>query len=142
MSRGEQLSMLKRARIEATSGRDHGHFSPQNDYTLFSGPCDHLLSEIGSGEIDLIVTSPPYNIGKTYERRTSLDAYLADQDRVIGLCEERLSKNGSICWQVGNHIIDGAVVPLDIVLYPLFKKRGLVLRNRIIWHFEHGLHCS
>ena len=34
------------------------------------------------------------------------------------------------------------MVPLDIVLYPLFVKHGLRLRNRIVWHFEHGLHCS
>ncbi|MDE6064147.1 MAG: site-specific DNA-methyltransferase, partial [Lachnospiraceae bacterium] len=26
--------------------------------------------------------------------------------------------------------------------YPYFKKLGLFLRNRIIWHFGHGLHCS
>ena len=37
---------------------------------------------------------------------------------------------------------DGEVVPLDIALYPLFKHHGIVLRNRIVWHFEHGLHCS
>jgi len=28
------------------------------------------------------------------------------------------------------------------LLYPIFKKLGLKLRNRIIWHFEHGLHCQ
>ena len=51
-----------------------------------------------------------------------------------------------ICWQVGNHVSSTAkaqeVVPLDIILYPLFKKLGLELRNRVVWHFEHGLHCS
>ena len=31
---------------------------------------------------------------------------------------------------------------MDIVYYDLFKNRGLKLRNRIIWHFEHGLHAS
>jgi adenine-specific DNA-methyltransferase len=29
-----------------------------------------------------------------------------------------------------------------MILYPVFQKHGLRLRNRIIWHFEHGLHCS
>jgi len=33
------------------------------------------------------------------------------------------------------------VVPLDIVLYPLFKQHGLKMRNRVVWHFEHGLLC-
>ncbi len=36
----------------------------------------------------------------------------------------------------------GEVYPLDILLYPIFKKFGLKLRNRIIWHFGHGLHSS
>lgn len=91
----------------------------------------------------LIVTSPPYNIGKNYEKRTALANYLAEQARVIADCVRVLDEEGSICWQVGNHITpDGEVVPLDAVLYPLFKEHGLILRNRIVWHFEHGLHCK
>jgi adenine-specific DNA-methyltransferase len=31
---------------------------------------------------------------------------------------------------------------LDILYYPIFKRFGLKLRNRIIWHFGHGLHAS
>ncbi len=91
----------------------------------------------------LIVTSPPYNIGKAYERRESLETYLAAQAEVISEAVRLLHPQGSICWQVGNHVTaEGEVVPLDIVLYQLFKEHGLSLRNRIVWHFEHGLHCS
>lgn len=90
----------------------------------------------------LIVTSPPYNIGKQYETRSPLDDYLASQAQVISECVRLLAPTGSLCWQVGNHVTrDGEVVPLDIALYPIFKSHGLKLRNRIIWHFEHGLHC-
>lgn len=53
-----------------------------------------------------------------------------------------MSPKGSICWQVGNYVDRGAIIPLDTVLYPLFSRLGLRMRNRIIWHFEHGLHCS
>ncbi|HEY3912530.1 MAG TPA: site-specific DNA-methyltransferase [Stellaceae bacterium] len=90
----------------------------------------------------LIVTSPPYNIGKTYEARSSLDAYLQAQIPVIDECVRLLHPRGSLCWQVGNHVDKGEIIPLDIVLYPLFQSHGLKLRNRIVWHFEHGLHCS
>lgn len=91
----------------------------------------------------LIVTSPPYNIGKRYERKDSLEQYIANQTQVIAECVRLLRVDGSICWQVGNHITGtGEVVPLDIALYPIFKSHGLTLRNRIVWHFEHGLHCS
>ena len=91
----------------------------------------------------LIVTSPPYNIGKAYERRKSLDVYLSSQAQVVSECVRLLHPKGSICWQIGNHVAqDGEVVPLDIALYPTFKSHRLILRNRIIWHFEHGLHCT
>ena len=90
----------------------------------------------------LVVTSPPYNIGKSYEKRSHLDCYIEGQAKVIAECVRLLHPQGSICWQVGNHVDKGEVVPLDMVLYPIFKQHGLKLRNRIIWHFEHGLHCS
>lgn len=90
----------------------------------------------------LIVTSPPYNLGKSYEKRSPLDQYIQDQAQVISECVRLLHPNGSICWQVGNHVDKGEIFPLDLVLYHLFKDHGLKLRNRIIWHFEHGLHCS
>jgi adenine-specific DNA-methyltransferase len=101
------------------------------------------LRSLPDSSLKLIVTSPPYNIGKQYEKRTSLDRYLAEQTKTIAECVRVLQETGSLCWQVGNHLTpDGEVVPLDIVLYPPFKQYGLILRNRIVWHFEHGLHCQ
>ena len=60
----------------------------------------------------------------------------------INLLKSVLSDKGSICWQVGNYVEDGAIIPLDSLLFPVFQRLGLKMRNRIIWHFEHGLHCS
>jgi len=112
--------------------------------TLFNGDCLDLLSQIPSEAAQLVVTSPPYNIGKGYERkRKMLDQYLAEQARVIAECVRILRPGGSICWEVGNHIAGPQeVLPLDIALFPIFASHGLKLRNRIVWHFEHGLHCS
>jgi len=101
-----------------------------------------FMRAIPDASIQLVVTSPPYNIGKRYERRRSLDDYLREQAEVISECVRVLKPRGSICWQVGNHVRDGEVVPLDIPLYGIFRSHGLKLRNRIVWHFEHGLHCS
>lgn len=95
-----------------------------------------------TGSMKLIVTSPPYNIGKSYERRRSLENYVNDQMQVISECVRLLNQRGSLCWQVGNHVQNGEIFPLDIILYQAFKDHGLKLRNRVIWHFEHGLHCS
>ena len=109
---------------------------------IHAGDCLELLRNIPSGSVRLVVTSPPYNIGKVYEKRLRLDAYLRQQAEVIKECVRVLALDGSICWQVGNYVDNGAIIPLDTALYPIFADLGLKMRNRIIWHFEHGLHCS
>lgn len=101
-----------------------------------------FMRPLKDGSMKLIVTSPPYNIGKKYERRKPLDVYIGNQAQVISECVRLLHPNGSLCWQVGNHVDKGEIYPLDTILYPIFKQHGLKLRNRIIWHFGHGLHCS
>ena len=101
-----------------------------------------FMGRLEDESMKLIVTSPPYNIGKTYESRRPLDKYVREQARVISECVRLLHPRGSICWQVGNHVRNGEIFPLDLVLYQVFRDEGLKLRNRIIWHFEHGLHCK
>jgi len=117
-------------------------FNADDKIVLYHGNCLDLLSQIPDRSIQLIVTSPPYNIGKYYEKRLKLKTYLEQQNHVITECERVLTESGSICWQVGNYVENGSIIPLDTILFPIFSNLGLVLRNRIIWHFEHGLHCS
>ncbi len=117
---------------------------PNSDLDFGLAVADNLLfmKQFRDESFRLIVTSPPYNIGKSYERRASIDDYFAGQEKVIRECVRLLADDGSICWQVGNHVDSGEVFPLDVLLYPIFKSLGLKLRNRIVWHFGHGLHCT
>lgn len=101
-----------------------------------------FMRPLPDDSMKLIVTSPPYNIGKKYEQKKPLERYIENQAQVISECVRLLHPQGSLCWQVGNHVDKGEVYPLDIILYSLFKSHGLKLRNRIVWHFGHGLHCS
>lgn len=117
-------------------------FDPTAESIFLEGDSAETLKAVPDGAAKLIVTSPPYNIGKAYEEATHLDAYLANLTPVVDQLIRVLSSNGSLCWQVGNFVDDGEIFPLDIFYYPFFKERGLKLRNRIIWHFDHGLHCS
>jgi len=117
-------------------------FDPTVDLVLHEGDALDLLKQIPNEFVSLIVTSPPYNIGKPYETRMDLDLYLQQQGLIIKECVRTLRNDGSICWQVGNFVTDGEIIPLDILLYPIFSSLGLHLRNRIIWHFGHGLHTS
>lgn len=103
-----------------------------------------FLKKQKDGSIKLIITSPPYNIGKEYEIVTSLNEYLEKLKPIIKELVRVLSDDGSICWEVGNYIdpATSEVYPLDIYFYKMFKEMGLQLRNRIIWHFGHGLQCE
>lgn len=111
------------------------------NHALWQGDVERFLKALPEEPLfDLIVTSPPYNIGKPYEKKGALEEYLAWQSRIIDLLIPRLKDNGSLCWQIGNFVDNGQIVPLDIEFAPIFKAHGLQMRNRIIWHFGHGLH--
>lgn len=114
----------------------------KSEHENICGDTLNELQKINNSKFDLIVSSPPYNVGKEYETRTSIEKYLEKQEKVIVELIRLTSEKGSICWQVGNYVDKGEVFPLDIFYYQIFKKHGLKLRNRIIWHFGHGLHAS
>lgn len=118
------------------------NFSETHEVVLHLGDTAEFVKTIPDQQIQLIITSPPYNIGKAYETRQAIESYLDQQDEVIDDLVRVLAPSGSLCWQVGNYVEDAEVYPLDIFFYHQFKRRGLKLRNRIIWHFEHGLHAS
>jgi len=129
--------------MSGTNGlRMRAHYDESARVTLFHGDRLSLLREIPKGAARLIVTSPPYNVGKEYERRIGFNEYLRQQRNTILESVRVLAQNGSLCWQVGNYVQGSEVFPLDVFIYRICKRLGLRLRNRIIWSFEHGLHCK
>jgi adenine-specific DNA-methyltransferase len=113
------------------------------DHAIWQGDVERCLKGLpGEPLFDLVVTSPPYNIGKRYESRLELNKYLVWQEGIIDEIVPRLKKGGSLCWQVGNYVNENEIFPLDIELAPIFKRHKLQLRNRIIWQFGHGLHTQ
>jgi adenine-specific DNA-methyltransferase len=122
-------------------------YRADNDVTLYHGDCLQLLRKLPDAAAQLVVTSPPYNVGKEYEKSVTIEEYLNRQSAVIAECVRITRPGGSICWQVGNHVNGhGQIIPLDILLHPLFvdhvETDRLRLRNRLVWHFEHGLNCK
>lgn len=115
-------------------------YDAKSDAVFLLGDSSETLKKVPDESVNLIITSPPYNLDKVYEDKNSLDDYFALIEPVIEQCLRVLSPAGSLCWQVGNYVDKGEVYPLDILYYPYFKNKGLKLRNRIVWTFEHGLH--
>ncbi|MCA0432269.1 MAG: site-specific DNA-methyltransferase [Proteobacteria bacterium] len=116
----------------------------EGDLRLIEADVSDALKLIDDGSIQLVLTSPPYNLRKIYERDRvmSLDEYVSWLDPIVGELCKKVGPKGSICWQVGNFVDQGAVYPLDYYFYGLFLKYGFKLRNRIIWKFNFGLHAK
>lgn len=118
------------------------NFDTTASTVLLKGNSAKTLLQIPNDTVKLIITSPPYNLGKVYEIKTDIGCYLAELAPILEQLIRVLSPNGSLCWQVGNYVEHGEIFPLDIYYYPVFKSLGLKLRNRIVWHFSHGLHAN
>lgn len=108
---------------------------------IFLGNCQDLLCQLPDESVDLIVSSPPYNLGKEYEAKQALDIYLAEQKIILEECTRIIKKTGSLFWQVGAFADRGMLIPLDIRFFPILESCGLIPRNRIIWARQHGLHA-
>lgn len=109
---------------------------------IVNGDCRELLARMPSGSVDLVVSSPPYNLGKEYESKRALDAYLSEQRDVLVQCVRALRDSGSIFWQVGAFADKGRLVPLDVRYFCILEDLGMIPRNRIIWARQHGLHAT
>jgi adenine-specific DNA-methyltransferase len=110
---------------------------------LFKQDAFAFLAGLKPNSVDLIIASPPYFMGKEYDRSTSVEEFQDDHVRMLPLLVRALKEGGSICWQVGNHLKNGALIPLDAIVYSVFGlDKKLTLRNRIIWTFGHGTHAS
>lgn len=122
---------------------DYYQDTPMGDYYLWLGDVINYLDVLPLDvKFDLIVTSPPYNLGKPYEDKMELIRYIEWQETIIKKTVPRLRDTGSICWQVGNYVENGSIWPLDIEIAPIFRDLGLFMRNRIVWRFGHGLHSQ
>jgi len=106
------------------------------------GDCLPWLKTLPDESIDLIVSSPPYNIGKNYESRRALQVYLDEQREVLVECVRVLKDTGSIFWQVGAYSLNGMHIPLDVRFFPILEDLGMIPRNRIAWIRPHGLHAK
>lgn len=100
------------------------------------------IAKMGNSSLDLVITSPPYNIGKPYETIKEASAYVEWIAGIISALYPKIKNSGSICFQVGNMVHKGKVFPIDCLLFSSFIEAAFIPRNRIIWSFGHGLHCK
>lgn len=116
---------------------------------IVAGDCLLALPHLPSSSVDLIHTSPPYNIDKAYKGshgdRKETESYLGFLQRVIAELKRVLKPNGSLFWQTGytqmENGFQGDIIPIDVVSYQFFRTEpnSLILWDRIIWRYFGGM---
>jgi site-specific DNA-methyltransferase (adenine-specific) len=100
--------------------------------TIYCMDCLKGLKQLDAGSIDVIVTSPPYNIGKNYRTYNDVrprEEYLDWMQAVAGACKTVLKDQGSFFLNVGGKPSD-LWVALDIA--NRFRSQ-YILQNTIHW---------
>ena len=108
-------------------------YNESNDVTLLNGDCLKLLRKVPDESVDIIVTSPPYCIGKAYENpHDDINTFRQQHLNIFKDLYRIVKPGGSICWQVGYHISDKCVIPLDYIVYDIFTNESKQLKYPFI----------
>lgn len=105
---------------------------------IYHGDCLELFEQITQPSIDLTVTSPPYNIGKSYETVLNLDDYVQWCETWIHELDRITVSNGSVWLNLGYLSINGKAKAIPIA-YLLWDKISLFLMQEVVWHYEAGV---
>lgn len=109
---------------------------------LLNGDALSIMKKIPSNSINLIITSPSYEVGKEYEKGHTFEEYLKFHEEIIKEAKRILKDNGAIYWNVAQTPKKEEMIPLGAVFYNIFKKHNFYLKNWIIWRFDGGLNCK
>jgi site-specific DNA-methyltransferase (adenine-specific) len=99
---------------------------------LFHGDCLDLLATLAPGSVDVVVTSPPYNLGvryHSYDDTLTPAAYLAWTDQWVAAVARVLAADGSLFLNVGARPSD----PWTALDVAQTARRHLRLQNIIHW---------
>ena len=90
------------------------------------------MDEIPDDSVHLMITSPPYNVGKDYDEDLSLDEYLELLTSVFGQAYKKLVTGGRACINIAN-IGRKPYIPLHAMVIEIMLDLGFLMRGEIIW---------
>jgi site-specific DNA-methyltransferase (adenine-specific) len=90
------------------------------------------MEEIPDNSVHLMVTSPPYNVGKEYDEDLSLDEYRTLLKKVFSEVYRVLVTGGRACINVAN-LGRKPYIPLHSYIIEDALKIGFLMRGEIIW---------
>jgi modification methylase len=91
------------------------------------------MAELPDNSIHLMVTSPPYNVGKDYDQDITLEEYLAFLGRVWREVHRVLVPGGRACINIAN-LGRKPYIPLHAFIIQEMIEIGFLMRGEIIWN--------
>jgi len=91
------------------------------------------MAELPDGSVHLMVTSPPYNVGKAYDQDLTLEDYRAFLKRVLTEVYRVLAEGGRACINVAN-LGRKPYIPLHAYIIEDMQAIGFQMRGEIIWN--------
>ena len=98
---------------------------------VFCGSSEEMR-ELPDNCVHLMVTSPPYNVGKEYDEDLSLKEYLGLLGRVFKEVHRVLVPGGRACVNVAN-VGRKPYLPLHLFVAEVMLETGFIMRGEIIW---------
>jgi DNA modification methylase len=99
---------------------------------IFCGSAENM-SELPDASIHLMVTSPPYNVGKEYDEDMTLPEYLAWLEKVWAEVFRSLVPGGRACVNIAN-LGRKPYIPLHTWIIDSMLRLGFLMRGEIIWN--------
>lgn len=90
------------------------------------------MEQVPEASVHLVVTSPPYNVGKDYDQDLNLEEYLHFLLKVWRECLRVLVPGGRLCINIAN-LGRKPYIPLHALLIPTVLDLGYLMRGEIIW---------
>jgi site-specific DNA-methyltransferase (adenine-specific) len=98
---------------------------------IFCKSSEHM-DELPNNSVHLMVTSPPYNVGKEYDKGLTLDEYRSLLTSVFKEVYRVLVPGGRACINVAN-LGRKPYIPLDVFVVQSMLDTGFLMRGEIIW---------
>jgi len=109
------------------------------DHIFYLADVFEGLKKIDSNTVDLVFTSPPYNVGIKYENhydKMSYSEYLKWLEAVIEELYKKIKDDGRFAINIPSITADNEYKPLFMDVYNIAQKIGFKIRNDILW-FKH-----
>ncbi len=91
-----------------------------------------FMDALPDASVHLMVTSPPYNVGKDYDEDLTLGEYRAFLDRVMREVYRALVPGGRLCFNIAN-LGRRPYLPLHRYIIEDLTGIGFLMRGEIIW---------